>query len=278
VGLKKEMSKDAAGLTDPVMVHLQVSMTSIIQPEDLVGLVDDLPNEFSFVVGSAKDNGVPITPGLTNVMVVPYHQQLTFDLGPGDHDIWFEVRVNRAYILDRTVTNTASATFDLEGLDPMSLGVEDKLVIHPYVGATFSVRKTGPDVVPWRTNVSWEFTFIVKNNYNYKMKGATVKDCFGPEIRYIPNSAMANLVTKPVITAPCGKQVGLSWSISSLELGEAFMLQMTIYTAEKGIMGGQAFSSLGQNPLDFGASLKFTNCNNNLVTLTALPLWVKAVI
>jgi len=88
---------------------------------------------------------------------------------------------------------------------------------------------------------------------------------------------MANLVTNPVITAPCGKQVGLSWSISSLEQGEAYMLQMTIYTTEKGIMGGQGFTMLNQNPLDFGASLKFTNCNNNLVTLTALPLWVKAI-
>jgi hypothetical protein len=70
----------------------------------------------------------------------------------------------------------------------------------------------------------------------------------------------------------------MSWGLGDVQVGEAFMLQVTIHTTDKGIMGGQGFTMLNQNPLDFGASLKFTNCNNNLVTLTALPLWVKAVI
>ena len=109
-------------------------------------------------------------------MVSPYHQRLTFALGPGDHDIWFEVRVNRAYGTDRSVTNTASATIDLKELDPMTLAVEDKLTIKPYVGPTFKVYKTGPDTVKWRTNVSWEMTFIVKDSYSYKMQ---VGDCEG---------------------------------------------------------------------------------------------------
>ena len=44
-----------------VMVHLKVSLTSAIDGGDKVILIDDLPNEFSFVVGSAKDNGREIS-------------------------------------------------------------------------------------------------------------------------------------------------------------------------------------------------------------------------
>ena len=151
------------------------------------------------------------------------------------------------------------------------------MVIHPYIGPTFTVRKSGPDVVPWHTNVSWEMTFIVKNNYNYKMKCASVQDCFGPEIKYIPTSVMANLVTKPVVNAPCGKQVSLNWGIGTIEVGEAYMLQMTIHTTNKGMTGGQGFSCLGQNPLAFVASLKMTGCSGQSVSLSLGPIWVKAI-
>ena len=245
----------------------------------MVTLVDDLPNEFSFVVGSAKDNGAKVTPTLTNVMVAPYHQRLTFALGPGSHDIWFEVRINRAYGTDRSVTNLASATIDLKELDPMTLAVEDKLTVKPYIGPTFKVYKTGPDTVKWRTNVSWELTFIVKDGYSYKLRTAAVKDCFGPEIKYIPSSVMANLCTKPTFTISgfMTKQVGMSWSVGDVAPGEAFMLQVTVHTTDKGLYGGQGFTSLGDNPVDFGASLRFINCNYNQVTLTALPIWVKAI-
>ena len=55
------------------------------------------------------------------------------------------------------------------------------------------------------------------------------------------------------------------------------MLQVTIYTTDKGIYGGQGFTSLGDNPMDFGASLRYIGCNYYQVTLTALPIWVKAI-
>jgi hypothetical protein len=61
-----------------------------------------------------------------------------------------------------------------------------------------------------------------------------LKDHFGAELDYIQPSVMTNLVTEVDIKHSKGamRQVRLGWSIDAIEIGEAFMLYMTVYTKQ----------------------------------------------
>gem|GEM_PF-2472107 len=276
IGLKKEMSADEAWLTDPVMVHLVISCSSCIEIGDMLQLVDELPNELSFVVGSATLDGAPVTPTLGVITAPVKYQVLTFeDLEAGGHDIWFEVRVNRAYATDRSISNQANMDIELDELEPMSLGVLYALTVHPYAGPTLSSSIDGPTVVTMGTRTCWEFTFIVKNNFNYRMLQAVLRDYFGAELDFDPDSVMANLVTSPALTYASGEgsQVRLTWCIGTLEKGEAFMLQVTLCT-DVNNGGAQEFSSDGLHALDSGALLKWLNNKGKQQSLLAPRIWV----
>jgi len=278
IGLKKEMSVAEAGLTDPVMVHITISCSSCTVSGDMLNLSDELPNEFSFVMGSATLDEAPITLIVQEIAAPTPHQCLSIELDAGDHEIWFEVRVNRAYAADREVTNMARMDIVLEELDPMTLGVEEELTIHPYIGPTLSSSIDGPSVVEIGTRTCWEFTFIVKNNFDYTMVEAMLRDYFGAELDYEPDSIMANLITDPVFTYAPGQsmQVRMNWDIGTLEQGEAFMLQVTLCT-DVNPGGIQEYSSAGPHAMDSGAVLKWLDGRNKKESLSVPSIWIEVI-
>ncbi|NYT12538.1 MAG: hypothetical protein GKC03_08345 [Methanomassiliicoccales archaeon] len=258
MGVKKNIWEDEAELAQPVMVSIEISTTWAIDNLETLNLTDDLPNEFSFVMHSATRNGSPIEPTVNEVMTPPPHQQLVFDLGTGDQNITYEVRINRAHAVDTTVSNSVLVEVKLPCFPAISLGVSDDLMILVYEGATLSKTADGPDVVIVNTNNSWEFTFIVKNNFDYDMVDAILKDHFGAELDYIADSVMANLLTEYDISYSKGtmKQVRMEWSLDQIVEGEAFMLQMTVYT-KLNPAGKQEYTSPGTYDLNSGATLKW---------------------
>jgi hypothetical protein len=278
LGVKKNIWEDEAELAQPVMVSIEISTTWAIDTLDTLSLTDDLPNEFSFVMHSATLNGSPIEPVLNEIMTPPPHQQLVFDLGSGDQNITYEVRINRAHAVDTTVSNNVLVEIQLPCFPLMSLGVSDDLLILVYEGATLSKAADGPDVVIVGTNVSWEFTFIVKNNFDYDMVDAILKDNFGAELDYIPDSVMFNLLTETEIVYSKGamKQVRLEWSIEQIVEGEAYMLQMTVYT-KLNPAGMQEYTSPDCYALNSGATLKWYDDQGKKHSLETGSIWVMAI-
>jgi hypothetical protein len=278
LGVKKNIWQEEAGLAQPVMVSIEVSTTWAIDTLDTLNLTDDLPNEFSFVFHSATINGLPNDPVVNEIMVPPKHQQLEFDLGNGDQNITYEVRINRAYATDTMVSNEVTVEIQLPYFPSLSLGVSDDLIILVYEGPTLSKVADGPEVVIVGTNVSWEFTFIVKNNFDYAMVEAVLKDHFGAELDFITDSVMCNLVTDQEVTYSNGKmkQVRLEWSIDQVAEGEAFMLQITVYT-KLNPAGHQEYTSPGCYALNSGATLKWLDDRGKKHSLETGSIWVIAV-
>jgi uncharacterized repeat protein (TIGR01451 family) len=97
-GVKKTMSLDVAELCNTINVTIEISNPSALNASDTVTVVDDLPNELSFVKTSAEVDGTPYDPGYTPDPTPELHEQLEFTVdGAGKHTITFEVKVNRAY-------------------------------------------------------------------------------------------------------------------------------------------------------------------------------------
>jgi hypothetical protein len=278
LGVKKNIWEDEGELALPVMVSIDISTTWAIDTLDTLMLTDDLPNEFSFVMHSATLNGSPYEPAVNEIMTPPPHQQLVFDLGSGDQNITYEVRINRAHAVDTTVSNSVLVEIQLPCFPLLSVGVSDDLVILVYEGPTLSKTADGPDVVIVGTNVSWEFTFIVKNNFDYDMVDAILKDHFGAELDYIADSVMANLLTEYDISYSKGKmkQVRMEWSLDQILEGEAFMLQMTVYTKHNPA-GKQEYTSPGTYDLNSGATLKWYDDRGKKHSLETGTIQVVAV-
>jgi hypothetical protein len=279
VGLKKEMSLDEADLCDSIMVTIEVSNPWTGTGTDTVELVDDLPNELSFVVGSAEIDGVPYSPIVGIVLTPEKHQQLTFTAdGFGKHTITFEVKVNRAYVTDQIVENMAGAVFNFVDIPPVELDVLFPVTIHPYEGPSLSKSTDGPEIVPLFTEESWVFTYIVKNNYAYLMKNPLLKDHFGAELDYDVDTVIANLLSDPVFSYSKGKakQLRLDWTLPDITIGEAFMLQVTVHT-KTNPGGDQTFTEPGEHILNSGANLKWFNERNKKQSMTTETISVTAV-
>ena len=235
IGLKKEMSKDIAHLTEPVMVYINVSGSSCMEPGDTFAIVDNLANEFSYVPCTCKVDGMKAEPLVEEDegCGIPF-QKLTFELGEGDHEIVFEVRINRAHAVDRLVYNRVSATVDLNGLDPIDVTVTDQLLIKVYYGPTLSSHAKGIRTLFMMDHGKWEFTFIVKNNYASPMMNAWMYDrfdeafCPSPVFCFNP-TILANLLTEPDLNCIYGMMPPtLYWSLDFVAPGEAFMVQFTL--------------------------------------------------
>ena len=64
-GVKKEMSLNEANLCDSIIVTIEISNPPTGTGSDNVEVVDDLPNELSFVIGSAEIDGALYNPAVT---------------------------------------------------------------------------------------------------------------------------------------------------------------------------------------------------------------------
>ena len=260
-GVKKEMSLNDANLCDPIIVTIEISNPPTGTGNDNVEVVDDLPNELSFVIGSAEIDGAPYNPTVAVIDTPEKHQQLTFTVaGPGKHTITFEVKVNRAYATDQTVENKVGVTFDFETVPVAEIDVSFYVTIHPYEGQSLSKSTDGHEIVPLFTEESWVFTYIVKNNYGYTMADPVMKDNFGAELEYDPNTVIANLLSTPEFSESHAKskQIRLLWTLPDLAVGEAFMLQVTISTGTNpSNQAQQLYTTPGVKVLNSGAVLKW---------------------
>jgi hypothetical protein len=102
VGLKKEMSSDDADLCDSLIVTIEVSIPPTGTGDDTIDVIDNLPSEMSYVMGSAMIDGISYTPIISVEPSPELHQQLAFTVdgdGPRTITITFEVKINRAYEL-----------------------------------------------------------------------------------------------------------------------------------------------------------------------------------
>jgi len=281
MGVKKEMSASEANLCDSIIVTIKISNPPAGTSSDKVKIVDDLPNELSFVSGSTQIDAVAYTPIVEVIPTPVVHQRLMFEVdGSGKHTITFEVKVNRAYANDKTVENKVGATFEMPDLPAVSVDVLFKVTVHPYTGRTLSKAAKGPTTVPLFTKVDWNFTFIVKNNYKYEMTNPALKDYFGAELVYDPNTVIANLLTDPVFTLSTGKaqQVRLAWNLPNLQQGEAFMLQVTVSTGQTpSTTPKQQYTSPGTKTLNSGATLKWLDNTGAQQSLTTPSIYVTAV-
>ena len=280
-GVKKEMSLKEANLCDQIQVTIKISNSPEGTSNDKVHVIDDLPNEFSFVYGSAKVDGSTTTPTVEAVSTPVPHQRITFEIsGSGKHTITFNVKVNRACATDKNVENHVDVTFDMEDVPDVPVDVSFSAIVHPYIGATLSKGTDGPTVVPLFTKESWVFTYIVKNNYGYAMANPTLKDNFGAELIYDPNTVIANLLTDPQFSTSTGKaaQIRLLWSLPSLQAGEAFMLQVTMSTGRTpSKLAQQEYTSPGVKVLNSGATLKWLDASGKQRSLETGTISVTAV-
>jgi len=260
-GMKKEMSLNDANLCDPIIVTIEISNPPTGTGSDNVEVVDDLPNELSFVIGSAEIDGAPYNPTVAVVDTPEKHQQLTFTVdGSGKHTITFEVKVNRAYATDQTIENKVGVTFDFETVPVAEIDVSFYVTIHPYEGPSLSKSTDGHEIVPLFTRESWVFTYIVKNNYGYAMADPVMKDNFGAELEYDLNTVIANLLSTPEFSESHGKsqQIRLVWTLPDLTVGEAFMLQVTMNTGTNpSNQAQQLYTTPGAKVLNSGAVLKW---------------------
>ncbi len=280
-GMKKEMSLNDANLCDPIIVTIEISNPPTGTGNDNVEVVDDLPNELSFVIGSAEIDGAPYDPTVTVVDTPEKHQQLTFTVdGCGKHTITFEVKVNRAYATDQTVENKVGVTFDFETVPVAEIDVSFYVTIHPYEGPSLSKSTDGPEIVPLFTEESWVFTYIVKNNYGYAMADPVMKDNFGAELEYDPNMVIANLLSTPEFSESYGKseQIRLVWTLPDLAIAEAFMLQVTMSTGTTSSnQAQQLYTTPGVKVLNSGAVLKWLDDLNVQQSLETETISVTAV-
>lgn len=174
--------------------------------------------------------------------------------------------------------NDLRVDIQLPSMPSLSMGVADDLTILVYEGDTFSKSADGPEEVIVCTNNSWVFTFIVKNNFDYDMLSAMLTDRFGAELDHIADSVMLNLLTECDIYHSKGamKQVRLEWSLDEIVEGEAFMLQITVYTslnpADK-----QEYTAEGYHYLNSGATLKWYDDRGKKHSLTTDPIEVLAI-
>ena len=280
-GVKKEMSLNDANLCDPIIVTIEISNPPTGTGSDIAEVVDDLPNELSFVVGSADIDGVSCTPIVEVINTPEKHQRLTFTVdGSGKHTITFEVRVNRAYATDQTVENEVGVAFDFEDVPVAEVAVSFYVTIHPYEGPSLSKATDGHEVVPLFTEESWVFTYIVKNNYDYTMTDPVLKDNFGAELKYDPNTVIANLLSEPEFSESMGKskQISLVWTLPDMAIGEAFMLQVTMSTGTTPSgQGQQLYTTPGVKVLNSGATLKWRDDLDAQHSLETEPIFVTAV-
>lgn len=281
VGAKKDMSLDEAELSNPITVTIEISNPPAGTTEDKAYVVEDLPNELSFVKGSAKVDGTAYTPDVTHETSPKLHERLTFEVdGSGKHTITFEVKVNRAYAASTVVENRVSITFDLVDVGEVPVDVLFDVTVHPYIGPTLSKATDGPTIVPLFTEESWVFTYIVKNNYDYEMAGPLLKDNFGAELVYDPNTVIANLLTEWEFPTKNGRseKISLFWDLPNLAAGEAYMLQVTMSTGKTpSVPAQQEYTSPGVKILNSGATLKWFDDADKMQSLETGTISVTAI-
>jgi len=278
-GIKKEMTPDEGTICQSMTVKIEVSNPPAGAPEDSVGIIDDLPNELSFVKGSAEIDGAPYAPTLSEQPGPDPYERLEFTVnGEGKHEITFETKINRAYATDTIVENHVDATFFIDTWE-VPLDVLFEVTIHPYIGPTLSVVADGPEIVPLFTKESWVFTYIVKNNYDYVMTGSILKDNYGAELIQDEDTVIANLLTEwdfPITKGKMGK-VRLSWMLPNLDPGEAFKFEVTMSTDFNAAKDPkQEYTSPGVKFLNSGATLKWYDDAEKKHSLEADPISVTA--
>jgi hypothetical protein len=259
-GIKKEMTPTEGTICQSMTVNIEISNPPAGSAGDTVEIIDDLPNELSFVKGSAEIDDTPYTPTLTEEPGPDPFERLEFQVdGEGNHVITFETKINRAYATDTVVENHVDATFVIESWT-VPLDVLFEVTIHPYVGPTLSVDADGPDMVPLFTEESWVFTYIVKNNYEYVMTDSILKDNFGAELIHDVDTVIANLLTDWEFNLADNKmaKVKWTWGLPNLEPGEAFKFEVTMSTDLNAAKDAkQEYTSPGVKYLDSGATLKW---------------------
>jgi hypothetical protein len=281
IGVKKEMSHDLAVLTQPVMVYINVSGSSGMEAGDEIMIIDHMPNEFSYVPGTSMVNMAPLEPTVIerDGCGTPY-QELRFQIGEGDNNISFEMRINRAHATDHTAYNSVSAVVSLEGFDPVMVSVMDSLVIKVYKGPTLSSHMKGPRMLFMMDHGQWEFTFIVKNNHARPMMDAVMWDRFHemfcpPPIFCFQPTMLANLLTDPQLSCIYHMMPpNLYWFLGDVAPGEAFMLQFTLRAEmEPPISYGWSLQSLN---LDAGAMLLWEGepCYDHYLRVSPLRVWL----
>jgi hypothetical protein len=280
-GMKKQMSLDEVQICNSTTVTIDISNPPAGTTDDKVYVIDDLPNELSFVKNSAEIDGAAYTPTVTHEPSPELHERLAFEVsGTGKHTITFEAKVNRAYATDTTVENHVGVTFDLTDVGELSVDVLFEVTIHPYIGPTLSKAADGPETVPLFTKESWVFTYIVKNNHDYEMAGPSLKDNFGAELIYDLDTLIANLLTEWEFTTQNGRseKVSLYWNLPNLAPGEAYKLQVTMSTGKTpSKQAQQEYTSPGVKILNSGATLKWLNDANKKQSLETEPIYVTAV-
>jgi hypothetical protein len=264
-GLKKEMSSNLAGLTDTVTVYINVSMPPDPGPGTIT-IVDNLPNEFSYILKSARMDCLRLDVNVTEMEACGIkYQRLSFEMEAGDHEISYAVKINRAYATDTTVHNSVMAMIDLDEFDPVTVAVMDDLVIKVYYGPTLSSSMNGPSVLFLRNCGCWEFTFIVKNNFDYDMVNAVLMDYFNEgfasmwPIFCYDIYALANPNTDyDFAYSYYYSKLRLTWTIGDIEKGGAFMFQVKLCAVVPLIVqSGYGMSGYQTLYLDSGAMLNW---------------------
>jgi uncharacterized repeat protein (TIGR01451 family) len=269
--IKKGMSDTEAELCDTMTVTIDFSIpTTATGP---VTIVDDLPNEMTYIKGSAIRDSIPYEPTVTLIDLPEKHQQLGFTVeGSGDHEITFDVKVTKAHEADTIVENHVQS-------QDMYIDVICEVNIHPYIGDTFSKDAVGPEEVSVNTKQEWVFRFIVKNNYEDLMTDPVMKDNFGAELVMNPETDIANVLTNPVFDKSKGKaeQVRVEWELPDLMVGEAYALEVTMSTGTTPSKHKQQeYTSPGVYALNSGATFKWYYLGKKQ-SLETDPIYVTAV-
>jgi hypothetical protein len=287
-GLKKEMFPSPAGLTDTITVYINASMPLDPGPGNIT-IQDSLPNELSYVLKSARMDSSPLRVNITEMEACGIkHQMLSFETSAIDHNISYEVKVNRAYANDTTIHNRISAIIDLDEFDPVTVNIMGDLVIEVYNGPTVSSSYKGPKYLFLRDWACWEFTFIVKNNYDYAMMNTLLRDRFDAALCNVPPvfcfhvDVLVNLNTEYQFNCiPGYTDLIMRWSLGEVAEGEAFMIQFKL-SAEIPIYIQTSFSfySFQAWSLDTGAVLTWDDPDGfrcwkwtRPMTVYLIPLW-----
>ena len=258
--IQKGMSQDDLALGDHVNITLEV--VTVVP----VTVVDTLPSELRYILGTFEVDSVPDTPSVVG-------QAISYTLlSPCAYTITFDAQVTSAEATSKTVTNNATAG---------GASASAALTIHPYEGFEKEVTVEHEAIEDGKITVGelvqWNMTITVPNNFDWEIINATLSDRLGGELgmagdevdnnlsgeidEEVPGdlgSMYNNIPSGTLDIKVRGKANKVQFEITgiSIPISENPDFVLGIFT-DKNPAGKQSYSTDGTYELNSGAVLKF---------------------
>ena len=272
--IEKTLDLTEGELGDIVHVTLSVGVPSGLT----VAVVDTLPSEWGYIVGTFEVNDISVTPTVSVTPPPPPRSEvISYTLTEaGTYTIEFDAKVTKAYWEDRTVANTATATWYEGETAVYEQTATTTFVIHAFEELTKTA--TGSSLtIKEKTDVQWTLTFEITNTFSYTMTNVVITDRLGAELEIdLPFPYSITHGTASYTLHGKSKQVHLTWNIGDLLPGETARLVILVSTdLNPGKEPKQSYTMPGIYEMNSGATIKFIDPEQNMqLSAVTAPIYV----